>query len=364
MAGSPRVLARVTTAAAVWAALASAFAVTSVQAANPACPKATKTTATSCEWEKVGQHVFTVPSGVTTLMVIARGAHGVNVTAAGMTAGGGDGDVPSATFPAPPAGTKLYAEVGILGGAGDGGAGAGGGESDLRTCPPGGTGCPALGSPNDPRLIVGGGGGGAGLPFSGGGNISAGGGGGAGGGAHGGPGDCSGTGVKGTGGNGGAGLGMNGRKGQQCDSAALGGLGGPGSPRCAGGGGGGGSERTGGMGGGCTTGTAGNGGNAATGSDSGGGGAGYFGGAAGSGGGSGGSGFSGGGGGSSFIAPSGSNVAFTRGQAGVPFVKISWTVTSPVVPEVPSVLYVPLLAVAAAGTAFALVRRRLDRSAS
>jgi hypothetical protein len=113
-----------------------------------------------------GEHDYAVPAGVTSLIVTAIGAAGQTVNGVR----GGDGAVVAGTI-AVKAGEKLFLYVNV-GGGGGGSAGAfeagatgghGGGESDVRTCAEAAAGCGALGSADDPRLLVAaGGGGGAG----------------------------------------------------------------------------------------------------------------------------------------------------------------------------------------------------------
>jgi hypothetical protein len=192
--------------------------------------------------------------GVTSVSVVAVGAAGT--TNSNNFAVGAGAQV-SANLSVTPLET-LYVEVGIGGGAGaslDGGSG--GGESDLRTCSVSASGCPALGGPQDPRLIVAGGGGGAGA-FGGGG---AGGAGGVGSGStcnaggNGGNGQAGNTGFYGaggqcsSGGGGGAASGAGGTAGSS-GTAGVGGHGGAGASSFGGGGGGGGTSGTGNSGGG------------------------------------------------------------------------------------------------------------------
>ncbi|HWE08465.1 MAG TPA: glycine-rich protein [Solirubrobacteraceae bacterium] len=118
----------------------------------------------STSFSIAGEHDYTVPAGVTSVIVTAIGATGQTVNGVG----GGDGAMVTATV-AVTGGGKLYLYVNVGGGdrglagafeAGDPG-GHGGGESDVRTCPETAAGCGALGSADDPRLLVAAGGGGA-----------------------------------------------------------------------------------------------------------------------------------------------------------------------------------------------------------
>jgi hypothetical protein len=201
-----------------------------------------------------GEQTFTVPTGVTTLHVVAIGGSGGATEALGGTAAVVGGNV-SVT-----PGQILYIAVGGKGknagegggggfnGGGEGGAG-GGGASDVRTLPR------AAGLSSDTRLIVAGGGGGTG----GNGEISAGAGGGAAGsdGAEtttGNPGGKAGTGTEGGAGGigffGTGGTGQLGSGGAGGASGISGGVGGGGGGGYYGGGGGGGGEISGGGGGG------------------------------------------------------------------------------------------------------------------
>jgi hypothetical protein len=101
-----------------------------------------------------GESQFTVPAGVTAITVTANGASG-QTDYNGKP--GGEGASETATIPVTP-GTTLFVEVGVGGGTGFE-LGAGGGESDIRTCSTFALNCAALGTDNDPRLIVAGGGG-------------------------------------------------------------------------------------------------------------------------------------------------------------------------------------------------------------
>ena len=104
-----------------------------------------------------------MPVGVGSVHVVASGSAG----AATFGAPGGPGAQVSAnldvTF-----GVPLFVEVGIGAGAGGADAAGGGGESDVRSCSITDGSCPAVGSTQDPRLLVAGGGGGAGAAGGGG----------------------------------------------------------------------------------------------------------------------------------------------------------------------------------------------------
>jgi hypothetical protein len=237
--------------------LAALVVAASASAALPlGCAEAGTTV--TCTYSTVGSEgTFVVPVGVTNIHVVAVGAAGT--TNANGFAPGAGAEVSGYLAVSPL--TTLYVEVGIDGGAGasiDGGNG--GGESDVRTCSVSAVGCPSLGSPQDPRLIVAGGGGGAGA-FGGGGPGGAGGVGSATGcnaGANGGDGDGGEIGDFGSGGgcsSGGAG-GAGSSTGGVAGSAGTAGSGGPGggSTSIYGGGGGGGGYYGGGGGGSAGTG--------------------------------------------------------------------------------------------------------------
>lgn len=100
------------------------------------------------------EQCYVVPSGVSALQVVATGGGGGST----FIGTGGSGAQVTGDIAVTP-GATVFVEVGIGGGAG---ATSGGGESDVRTCSVSGS-CPALGTPQDPRLIVAGGGGGGGL---------------------------------------------------------------------------------------------------------------------------------------------------------------------------------------------------------
>jgi hypothetical protein len=242
-------------------------------------------TTVTCTFTAVGtEGTFAVPVGVTSISVVADGAAGTT-NANGY--GPGAGAQVSASLTVTPLET-LYVEVGIGGAAGgsfDGGHG--GGESDVRTCSVSGS-CPALGGPQDPRLIVAGGGGGSGA-YGGGG---AGGAGGVGAGTT-----CN------AGGNGGSG------SGGQTGFYGSGGT-------CSAGGAAGAGATTGGVAGSAGTAGAGGAGGSNGNFGGGGGGGGYYGGGGGGSSGSG-AGNSGGGGGGSSYGPSGSVFTTASGAASV-----------------------------------------------
>ncbi|GHK03709.1 hypothetical protein ACWEWI_19355 [Streptomyces sp. NPDC003753] len=240
----------------------------------------------TCTYTTTGEDTFTVPSGVTSIHVVTDGAAGASSSGAG-----GAGAQVTADVPVTP-GSTLYVEVGV--GGGPGGTtrgGAGGGESDLRTCSATSSGCMLTGDSADPRWLVGAGGGGGG-----GGNQSLSGGAGGVGLAY-----CN-PGTDGTG-TGGAGPGTGGT----CTSGGTGGGGSAGSPSNGGSG---------------TPGAGGSGGNFSFAAGGGGGGAGFWGGG---GGGTGTNAGAGGGGGSSFAFASASNVSTVANPTGTPSVTISYT---------------------------------------
>ena len=146
-------------AAAVLAAVVPAQA---APAALPAGCTAASGTVT-CTYTANGQTQFTVPPGVSSLTATVVGAQGG--ADFGLSQPGGLGAVATGTLTVTPAQT-LYLEVGVLGGAagqlfpGFDDSGAGGGESDVRTCPAAGT-C-SSGTTLASRLLVAGGGGGSG----------------------------------------------------------------------------------------------------------------------------------------------------------------------------------------------------------
>jgi hypothetical protein len=117
----------------------------------------------TCTFSAGPEGTFTVPDGVSNIDVVAVGGAG------GGTLGGsgGPGAQVTADLGVAP-GSTLFAEVAIGGGAGGADGAGGGGESDLRTCSITDPGCPQVGSPQDPRLVVAGGGGGAGAAGGGG----------------------------------------------------------------------------------------------------------------------------------------------------------------------------------------------------
>ena len=246
----------------------------------------------TCTFSPGPEGTFAVPAGVASVQVVATGQGGA-ANFFGTAAGGagaqvtGDLDVR--------AGSTLFVEVAIGGGAaGNHDAGRGGGESDVRTCSTTDASCPAVGTAQDPRLIVAGGGGGSGC-------CNLGGKGGAGGiGTN----TCD-PGTDGMAASSPAGNAGEGGKGGGCASGGAGGSGGPGGGAVAGGDG--------------TASSGGTGGNTPLGGGGGGGGAGFFGG-----GGGGGNLEGGGGGGGSSFGPKGS--VFAHATTG-PQVVISYTPT-------------------------------------
>ena len=274
-----RWLSRISILAVALGATSVAFTVPASAALSPGCTQTAGTGNVTCTFTTTGEDPIIVPTGVPSFHVVAVGATPGN-TGGGL---GGHGSSVVADVPVT-AGSTVYAEVNVGGGAAGGGGTAGGGASDLRTCSTSSV-CGGLGTVADPRLVVAGGGGGAG---------AAGGG--------------------GNGGAGGAGVST------ACNTAGNGGNGAAGTFR--GGGGGGGSCVAGGaagLGAGGTNGIAGAAGQggAASGSGQGGGGGGggYFGG-----GGGGGDGIpgnaGGGGGGSSFATSSATNVVMASAGSG------------------------------------------------
>lgn len=114
----------------------------------------------TCSFSYTGaEQAFAVPKGITHLRVTAVGAAGFNNAPQGGGTGGAGGTA-SATISVTPQ-SDLYVEVGGTGGDGgwNGGAGLGGGASDVRTCSTLSDACSTLGS----RLVVAGGGGAGGM---------------------------------------------------------------------------------------------------------------------------------------------------------------------------------------------------------
>ena len=124
------------------------------------------------------EQAFTVPAGVSELHVTAIGGHGGEDSFVPGDWGGAGASVTTDIGVTP--GQPLYIEVGgngnaargMIGGAnafngggpggpGEFGAGGGGGATDVRQCSFADITCPALGDPQDPRIVVAGGGGGA-----------------------------------------------------------------------------------------------------------------------------------------------------------------------------------------------------------
>jgi hypothetical protein len=148
-----------------------ALALAGSAAALPSSCSQSGTTVTCMFSAQGSEGTFAVPAGVTSVHVVASGGAG------GRSLGGwgGRGAQVSSDLSVTPTST-VFVEVGIGGGAGGVSSGGGGGESDVRTCSIADSSCPAVGSAQNPRLVVAGGGGGAG---------------GAGGGGNGGAGTCS-----------------------------------------------------------------------------------------------------------------------------------------------------------------------------
>jgi hypothetical protein len=290
------------------AAAALGFGATPALAA-PAAPAAPTTPAlaagctqsgltVTCKYTAQGESQFAVPDGVHSVTATVGGGQGG--ADFGRSTPGGLGAVATGTVSVTP-GQVIFAEVGILGGAagslfpGFADSGAGGGESDVRTCPSGGSQPCAAGSTLASRLLVAGGGGGSGDFGGAPGNAGTGG--------NGGDGTAGTDGAHNAGGGGGATLTAPGAGGAACDG------GGDGSPGAAAGGAGG------------DAGSA----NGIDGVSGGGGGAGWFGGGAGGGcshanddGGP-------GGGGSSHAGSSVSGVSFSQAAAGqAPSVTIAY----------------------------------------
>jgi hypothetical protein len=146
-------------------ALAIAFFAPATAAALPSGCTQSGTTVT-CTYTSGGEHQFVVPSAVTSVTATAVGAEGGNDF--GFNNPGGLGASATGTIGGLTSGQVLFVEVGILGGAAGhlvpsfADSGAGGGESDVRSCPStGNQPCPA-GSTLASRLLVAGGGGGRG----------------------------------------------------------------------------------------------------------------------------------------------------------------------------------------------------------
>ncbi len=147
--------------------VAAGFVLDPAALAAPDLPAACSQSGTTvtCTYTSQGESQFDVPTGITSVTATAVGAQGGADFGSGTP--GGLGAVASGTFSVTP-GQVLFVEVDVLGGTGgteSGGfvsGGAGGGESDVRTCPSAGAQpCPA-GSTLASRLVVGGGGGGTG----------------------------------------------------------------------------------------------------------------------------------------------------------------------------------------------------------
>lgn len=119
----------------------------------------------TCKYTTNGESQFAVPAGVASVTATAVGGQGGSDF--GLGDPGGLGAVATGTLSVTP-GQVIFPEVGILGGAagqlvaGFQDSGAGGGESDVRTCPANSAQpCPA-GTTLASRLLVAGGGGGRG----------------------------------------------------------------------------------------------------------------------------------------------------------------------------------------------------------
>jgi centrosomal CEP192-like protein len=260
------------------AVVLTVFGVSQANAALPSNCAEAGTTVT-CTYSSAGtEGTFAVPLGVGSLHVVAAGGGG----GGSLGGSGGAGAQVSTNLTVFP-GSTLFVEVGIGGGAfGSGDAGTGGGESDVRTCSISDVSCPAVGTAQDPRLVVAGGGGGAGSA------------------AGGGSGGAAGTGAV-----------IPCNAGSNGTAANLGNVGDGGDGGGCSGGGAGGTSGSGGVNG--TAGTASSGG-AGGGPRGGGGGAGYFGGGGGGSCGSTGACNGGGGGGGSSFGPTGS--VFTTASTG------------------------------------------------
>jgi large repetitive protein len=142
---------------------APALAATALPALPAGCTQSGITV--TCTYTSLGESQFAVPQGVTTVSATVVGGQGGEDF--GLGDPGGLGAVASGSLSVTP-GQVLFAEVGILGGAagqllpGFSDSGAGGGESDVRTCPSAGGQPCAAGSTLASRLLVAGGGGGRG----------------------------------------------------------------------------------------------------------------------------------------------------------------------------------------------------------
>ena len=145
-------------AAGVSALYALALAGSTAAALPPGCTQSGATV--TCTFSAGSEGAFAVPAGVSSLHVVVVGGGG----GSSLNASGGPGAQVTSDLNVT-SGSNLFIEVGIGGGAGDqahGTTGNGGGASDVRTCSIADSSCPAVGSANDPRLVVAGGGGGAG----------------------------------------------------------------------------------------------------------------------------------------------------------------------------------------------------------
>jgi hypothetical protein len=142
------------------AALAAASCLAAASPAQSQAPCSAGTVGDTTSFSATGElQCYVVPAGVDRLRIVAVGEAG-HSSLGGL---GGPGASVTAELAVTP-GDTLQVGVGL-------GAApvdplstgvAGGGASDVRRCAPADPGCPALGSPADPRLVVAGGGGGGG----------------------------------------------------------------------------------------------------------------------------------------------------------------------------------------------------------
>jgi hypothetical protein len=142
------------------AALAAASCLAAASPAQSQAPCSAGTVGDTTSFSATGDlQCYVVPAGVERLRVVAVGEAGHS------SLGGVGGPGASVTAElAVTSGDTLYVGVGLGAAPVNGGSTgvAGGGASDVRRCAPAGSGCPALGSLADPRLVVAGGGGGGG----------------------------------------------------------------------------------------------------------------------------------------------------------------------------------------------------------
>ena len=118
-------------------------------------------TTVTCTFSPGPEGTFAVPAGVASVHVVATGQGGGTPNPPGSVVGGPGAQVTADLGVR--AGSTLFVEVAIGGGASTSTIGGrGGGESDVRTCSITDASCPAVGTAQDPRLIVAGGGGGGG----------------------------------------------------------------------------------------------------------------------------------------------------------------------------------------------------------